>query len=254
MATIFSGSKNKEKQRFFKITFGNVFHAKTPSERKVANVLFALRFFAPLREALAAYLCKKYRMPWTHYIIPVLLSTFTGWITTWIAIKLLFHPRRPVNVLGIKIQGIFPKNQLLIAQKLGQVVSKELISFAEIEAKVTDPENLKKLRPEIEKHVDSFLREKLKETFPMLSMFMGEKTIGQLKAAFLMELENLFPVLMKSYMTKLEQDLDLEKIVTEKVAGFSSNKLEDILDQITKKEFKFLEFVGGVFGLSLIHI
>jgi len=152
-------------------------------------------------------------MPWTHYIIPVLLSTFTGWITTWIAIKMLFHPRRPVNVLGLKIQGIFPKNQLLIAQKLGQVVSKELISFSEIESKVTDPDNLKKLRPEIENHIDSFLRDKLKETFPLLSMFMGEKTINQLKAAFLMELESLFPVLMKSYMTKLEQDLDLEKIV-----------------------------------------
>ena len=190
-------------------------------------------------------------MPWTHYIIPVLLSTFTGWITTWIAIKLLFHPRKPVNVLGLKIQGIFPKNQMLIAQKLGQVVSKELISFAEIEGKVTDPENLKKLRPEIETHIDAFLRDKLKETFPMLSMFMGDKTINQLKAAFLLELENLFPVLMKSYMTKLEQDLDLEKIVTEKVAGFSSDKLEDILNQITKKEFKFLELVGGVFGFLI---
>ena len=82
-------------------------------------------------------------------------------------------------------------------------------------------------------------------------MFMGEKTINQLKGAFLMELESLFPVLMKSYMNKLEQDLDLEKIVTEKVAGFSSDKLEDILDQITKKEFKFLELVGAVFGFLI---
>ncbi len=190
-------------------------------------------------------------MSWTHYIIPILLSAFTGWITTWIAIKLLFHPRKPINVLGLKVQGIFPKNQLLIAQKLGQVVSKEFISFAEIEAKVTNPDNLKKLRPEIETHIDSFLRDKLKETFPMLSIFMGEKTINQLKGAFLMELENLFPVLMKSYMNKLEEDLDLEKIVTEKVAGFSSDKLEEILHQITKREFKFLELVGGVFGLLI---
>ena len=85
----------------------------------------------------------------------------------------------------------------------------------------------------------------------MLSMFIGEKTINQLKEAFLMELENLFPILMKSYMTKLEKDLDLEKIVTEKVASFSSEKLENILDQITKKEFQFLEVIGAVFGLFI---
>jgi uncharacterized membrane protein YheB (UPF0754 family) len=190
-------------------------------------------------------------MHWTNYIIPVLLSTFTGWVTTWIAIKMLFHPRNPVNILGFKLQGIFPKNQQLIAQKLGQVVSKEFLSFAEIEAKVTNPDNLQMLKPEIEKHIDKFLREKLTDLFPMLSMFIGDKTINQLKAAFLMELESLFPILMKSYMTKLEKDLDLEKIVTEKVANFSSEKLEDILNQITKKEFKFLEVIGGVFGFLI---
>ncbi len=190
-------------------------------------------------------------MHWTPYLLPVLLAAFTGWVTTWIAIKMLFHPRKPITILGLRIQGIFPKNQQLIAQKLGQVVARELISFAEIEQKVTDPENLKQLKPEIEKHIDNFLRNKIKDVFPMLSMFIGEKTIIQLKGAFLMELESLFPVLMKSYMNKLENELDLEKIVTEKVAGFSSSKLEDILDQITKKEFKFLELVGAVFGLLI---
>jgi len=200
---------------------------------------------------LLSFAAKHTCMQWTHYIIPVLLSAFTGWVTTWLAVKMLFHPRKPVNIFGFKIQGIFPKNQQLIAEKLGQVVSKEFLSFAEIEAKVTNPENLQQLRPEIEKHIDIFLREKLSTVFPMLSMFIGDKTINQLKEAFLAELESLFPVLMKSYMTKLEKDLDLEKIVTEKVAGFSSEKLEQILDQITKKEFQFLEVIGGVFGLFI---
>ncbi len=195
-------------------------------------------------------------MNWTGYIITVLLSTFTGWITTWIAIKMLFHPRKPIKILGLTIQGIFPKNQRLIAEKLGQVVGKELLSFDEIEQKVTNPENLQKLRPDIEHHIDNFLRNKLKDVFPMLSMLIGEKTILQLKDAFLLELESLFPVLMKGYMAKLEKDLDLEKIVTEKVASFSTQKLEDILNQITKKEFTFLEFVGGFFGfiIGLIEI
>lgn len=190
-------------------------------------------------------------MNWTGNIITILLSTFTGWITTWIAIKMLFHPRKPIMILGFKLQGIFPKNQRLIAEKLGQVVGKELLSFDEIEQKVTNPENLEKLRPDIEQHIDNFLRNKLKDVFPMIFMMIGEKTILQLKEAFLSELETLFPLLMKSYMAKLEKDLDLEKIVTEKVANFSTEKLEDILNQITKKEFKFLEFIGGFFGLLI---
>jgi uncharacterized membrane protein YheB (UPF0754 family) len=190
-------------------------------------------------------------MHWTQYIIIILSSTFTGWITAWVAIKLLFHPRKPVNIFGIKLQGILPKNQSLIAQKLGLLVGKELLSFAEIEGKVTNPDNLKKLRPEIEKHIDIFLREKLNEAFPMLSVFIGEKTINQLKAAFLMELESLFPVLMKSYMNKLEQDLDLEKIVREKIAGFSIDKLEKLIGHATKKEFRSLQLMGAGLGFLI---
>ncbi len=192
----------------------------------------------------------------TGFLFTVLLAAFNGWITTWVAIKMLFHPRRPIHFMGLKLHGIFPKNQRLIAEKLGQVVSKELLSFSEIEEKVTNPDNLQKLRPDIEAHIDNFMRFKLKEVFPMLGMMLGEKTILQFKEAFLVELEALFPVLMKSYMNKLEHDLDLEKIVTEKVIGFSSEKLENILDQITKKEFKFLEIIGGVFGflIGLIQV
>ena len=190
-------------------------------------------------------------MHWPGYLLTIVLSCFTGWFTTWVAIKMLFHPRKPIKFLGLTIQGVFPKNQQVIAQKLGQVVGKELLSFDEIEQKVTNPENLQKLRPDIEAHIYNFLRNKLQTVFPMLSMFVGEKTINQLKEAFLQELEALFPVLMKNYMNKLQHDLDLEKIVTEKVANFSSEKLENILSQITKKEFQFLEFIGGVFGLLI---
>ena len=132
-------------------------------------------------------------MQWTNYIIPVLLSTFTGWVTTWIAIKMLFHPRNPVNILWFKLQGIFPKNQQLIAQKLGQVVSKEFLSFAEIEAKVTNPDNLQMLKPEIEKHIDKFLREKLTDLFPMLSMFIGDKTVRSGAAAIFVPLPSTPP-------------------------------------------------------------
>jgi uncharacterized membrane protein YheB (UPF0754 family) len=65
------------------------------------------------------------------------------------------------------------------------------------------------------------------------------------------ELEILFPQLMKSYAKHLEQELDLEKIVTEKVSAFSSDKLESILYQIMSKEFRFVELLGGVIGFII---
>ena len=67
-----------------------------------------------------------------------LISAFIGWFTNWIAIKMLFHPRLPVKVLGLTFQGIFPKRQRQFAEKLGKLVSEELLSFKDIEAKIRE--------------------------------------------------------------------------------------------------------------------
>ncbi len=185
-----------------------------------------------------------------------LISAFIGWFTNWIAIKMLFHPREPRNILGMSIQGIFPKRQQQFAEKLGKLVSQELLSFGDISGKLTNPENLNRLTPYVEEHVDHFLRVKLKETMPMISMFIGDKTIAQLKSVFLNELQELFPVIMEKYMGSLKDDLDLERIVVAKVSAFSSDKLEQILYQIMAKEFRFVEIIGGLLGflIGLVQI
>ena len=47
------------------------------------------------------------------------------------------------------------------------------------------------------------------------------------------------------------KDLDIEKIVIEKVNNFSSDKLEQILFSIMKKEFRFIEIIGAVLGFVI---
>lgn len=183
-------------------------------------------------------------------LIP-LISGFIGWVTNWVAIKMLFHPRNPVHILGIKVQGIFPKRQDQFAEKLGKLVSRELLSFDEIEAKITNPDNLKKVLPQVETHIDHFLRVKLSDSMPMISMFIGDKTIEKLKTVFMEELEILFPKIMKDYSGTLKQQLDLEAIVTDKVKAFSSDKLEEILYQVMASEFRFVEIIGAVLGFLI---
>jgi uncharacterized membrane protein YheB (UPF0754 family) len=183
-------------------------------------------------------------------LIPV-ISAFIGWVTNWIAIKMLFHPREPKKILGVTFHGIFPKRQQQFAEKLGKLVSAEFLSFADIEEKISNPENLKKIMPMIESHVDEFLRTRLSDEMPVISMFIGDKTINKLKEALMKEIESLFPKVMKQYAANLKTELDLEQIVIKKVSGFSSDKLEEILYQIMSKEFRFVEIIGAVIGFII---
>lgn len=186
----------------------------------------------------------------TYILIP-LISAFIGYFTNWIAIKMLFHPKQPISILGMQLQGIFPKRQQQFAEKLGKLVSQQFLSFEDIERKIADPANLKMILPEVEKHVDTFLHHKLADLFPMISMFIGEKTISSLKSALMGELEAIFPVIMEKYVGNLKTELDLEAIVIQKVSMFSSDQLEDMLYTIMSKEFKMVEILGGVLGFII---
>ena len=186
-----------------------------------------------------------------QFILIPLISAFIGWFTNWIAIKMLFHPKEPKRILGVTFHGIFPKRQRSFAEKLGKMISAEFLSYEDIEEKIAHPQNLQKLMPLIEVHVDNFLRDKLSDEMPFLSLFIGEKTRRSLKNVFMRELEVLFPQIMTSYARHLEEELDLEKIVTDKVSAFSSDKLEGILYQIMSKEFRFVELLGGVIGFII---
>jgi uncharacterized membrane protein YheB (UPF0754 family) len=70
------------------------------------------------------------------------------------------------------------------------------------------------------------------------------------------ELEEILPELIRKYVRNLESQLDLEKIVIEKVSRFSSDKIESLLNQIMSTEFRFIEIIGGVLGfiIGLIQV
>lgn len=179
------------------------------------------------------------------------IAMFIGWFTTWLAIYMLFHPQKPKKILGFTVQGVFPKRQHLVAAKLGSVVAKELIHFDEIAALLKDKDQLKALNPKIEAHLDTFLQVKLKEKLPVISMFVGDSTMQKIKEGMLEEIELLLPELIEEYTTGLSKKIDIEKMVAEKVSNYSSDKLEDILLSVMKKEFNFIELVSCVLGFVI---
>jgi uncharacterized membrane protein YheB (UPF0754 family) len=179
------------------------------------------------------------------------IAAFTGWFTTWIAFYMLFHPRKPIHVFGLVIQGIFPKRKHQFAAKLGAVVATELLHFKDIASKIKDPKHLQQVMPEIEKHIDVFLNERLKEKIPAIAMFAGPKMLQKVKDGLLEEIAMMLPVVIGKYADNLADELDIQLMVTERVSNFSNDKLEEVLLVVMKKEFKFIELIGGVFGFLI---
>jgi uncharacterized membrane protein YheB (UPF0754 family) len=185
------------------------------------------------------------------FIIVPFFSLFIGWFASWLGIKILFHPHEPKRIFGIRFHGIFPKRQKEFAQKAGKLAGAGFLSVADIEKKVSDPENLKKIMTMIESNVDYFIRVKLKTEMPILSTFIGDKTIISLKTVFMKEIEILFPQVMLEVATNVKTELDIENIVVKKIRGLSPDRLEKTLQEIMSKEFRMVKIMGAIIGFII---
>lgn len=65
------------------------------------------------------------------YIIGALIGAVIGYITNWLAIKMLFRPREAKYIFGIKLPftpGLIPKEKSRIANKVGETVGTHLLN------------------------------------------------------------------------------------------------------------------------------
>ena len=192
---------------------------------------------------------------WTWCLLP-LIAAVIGWATNYIAVRMLFHPREEKRIFGLRIQGVFPKRQKALAEKLGKLVARELFSLQDVRKHLQGKEFIAHATDTIEAKVDEFLHEKLAEAIPMASMFLGSGMIDTIKRSLVESLAKALPELGEMFVSHLEKNMDVETVVREKVEAFSSEKLEEMLMGIMKREFRFIEGVGAVLGfvIGLVQI
>ena len=188
-------------------------------------------------------------MNWWLLLTPF-IGAIAGWWVVLLLIRMLFHPVNGRKIAGFHIQGIFPARQPAIAAQAGRL-SASMLSLQEIEKKITDPENVKKIMPHAEAQIDHFLRVKLVKSMPVVGMFVGDKTINNLKSLFIAELEQLFPEIMKNYMDRLQEDLDIGAIVSAKLAALDPIVIENAFHSTLQKEIRMFKWLGALLGLGI---
>jgi uncharacterized membrane protein YheB (UPF0754 family) len=51
----------------------------------------------------------------TTWIAVPAIGGVIGWITNWIAVKMIFRPLRPIRLLGFRLHGLVPRRQADLA-------------------------------------------------------------------------------------------------------------------------------------------
>ncbi len=192
-------------------------------------------------------------MPVLSSYLVIIIAAFGGWLIALVFLRIMFWPYTTKKISGFTIKGILPKLQPILAKDIAAAIGQKYLSKQVIEEKLSNPELMLQLRPEIEHHVDQFLKEKLPEAFPLLSKFMGGKTLLKFKEAFLSEVEIIFPAMLKSYSQKMIRQYMPAQLIEDELNAISIPAVEEVIYRRAARQiflFKLIGFLaGGLVGM-----
>ena len=184
-------------------------------------------------------------------LVMILISGAIGWITNWVAIKMLFRPHKEINFGLFKIQGLIPKRKSEIGTGIASIIQNELISVKDVISNIDREEFSKRLNSLIDDVLDKNLKKKVKEKFPLLQMFFTDKIakdIGNTIKEIVMENQEKIFEIFSNYA---EENIDFEVIISDKISNFSLDKLEEIITLLANKELKHIEVIGAILGMII---
>ena len=186
-----------------------------------------------------------------QFLVMILISGAIGWITNWVAIKMLFRPHKEINFGLFKIQGLIPKRKAEIGTGIASIIQNELISVKDVISNIDREEFSKRLNSLIDDVLDKNLKKKVKEKFPLLQMFFTDKVakdVGNTIKDIVMENQEKIFEIFSNYA---EENIDFEVIISDKISNFSLDKLEEIITLLANKELKHIEVIGAILGMII---
>lgn len=178
----------------------------------------------------------------------ILIGAMIGWITNFIAVKMLFRPYKEMNFIFFKIQGLLPKRKNQIGEGIAEVVDKELISIKDIISKISPEDIEENIGVIVDKILESRLKEEIVKNFPMAAFFLSDSMLEKIKGIIRESILDNKDEMITVFAKYLENNVDIKSIIVSKVNAFSLEKVEEIITTLAKKELKHIEYIGAVLG------
>ncbi|HAT4133138.1 TPA: DUF445 family protein [Clostridium perfringens] len=186
------------------------------------------------------------------YIIGALIGAVIGYITNWLAIKMLFRPREAKYIFGIKLPftpGLIPKEKSRIANKVGETVGTHLLNSDSLSKALKDDKIKAKFNEVAKEKINqvinsnSTLEESLKNTLGENYYALKGNMINNITKTILESIqEEEFKNKVKFYIVdSIKERLNKEP---EKIIDFiNSNKFREVIIN-TLGEEKTRDIIG----------
>ena len=168
---------------------------------------------------------------WVQIGLLIIFATVHGYAGAWLAVRMLFRPRRPIKLLGLTIfpQGMIPRHRERLATAIGKAVGEELVSQETIMEELLGKDFLRK---KIRGVIDAYTQELLAQNYPSLVETLPTNLRGPVLDA-ITSLQFTVSEHIDAVLKNEETQIAISSFVERRVDEVLSRRVSSIVDNKT---------------------
>jgi uncharacterized membrane protein YheB (UPF0754 family) len=188
-----------------------------------------------------------YEGPWVLPIAGLLI----GYLTNWIALKLIFKPRNPIKIGPVVFQGLFLKRQKEVARDYGSLIAAEILTPSNMIQEVLEGPMSDNLYSMIEKHVKDAVDKQAGITKPFVTMAVGTGKYREMKGAISTAFMKHMPAALEHIKEYTADAMDLKNTIGDRMENLTSEEFEGMLRPAFEQDEWMLIGIGAVLGFCV---
>lgn len=169
---------------------------------------------------------------WFVYDAPWCLPAagfLVGWLTNYIALKVIFRPLKPVKILCWSLQGLFLKRQNEVSAVFARIVISEILHVKAMwDAIFTGPLS-KNFFAMLRAHTLVFTEKMVAEIKPIAVASLGAERFARMKEDIAQKVIDKLPSIIDRSYAYTQEAMDMENTVCKKMQELSAAEFEGVL-------------------------
>lgn len=186
--------------------------------------------------------------PFSWLVLPI-GGLLVGYLTNWLALKLIFKPTEPIRLGFFMIQGLFLKRQKAVSATYSQIVSKKILTTEKIFAAIFNGKNQDLLHSIIKKNVEKAVDNTAGTFRSIIQLLISRKSYLQIKSELSIIYLDFLPKAIAQSFEYMDKAIDMENTLDDKMSNLTSSEFEGFLHPVFEEDELKLILIGAVLGL-----
>ena len=181
------------------------------------------------------------------WLLPI-TGLLVGWVTNWLALKMIFEPRQAKQIGPFRWQGLFLKRQAEVSQAYAEFFAERILHPQALMHAVLEGPAADRLVRLLQAYAGEAVDSAASLAKPVVTLAVGDRAWVELRSAVAQRLALVVPAELDRVQEYAGEVLDLQGELERNLKELPSEEFEQVLRPVFQEDEATLIAVGAVLG------